>query len=201
MATKTAMDLDEPAEERDEPKVEALPRFGREVLNYLEPRVGIDGLSMFRCCGSCQSFVPEAHFSGAVLGNRCAILGSQMPVSDDNYCNHYTPWSSGIPCEDIVCMNAGELRRGVPPAISPSAAGYAWDTGHKRQCGCCKFSDANEPGLAAGSRECEMFECLNTEYPSIFDLDKRVDWYGGCSLFQTQPDPIVPALPPARRMR
>jgi len=168
------------AEEAAEPPVVAEPRIGRADLGYLEPREGVDGKLMFRCCGSCQHFVPEAYFTGALMGSRCAILGSAMSVSDDNYCHRYLPWASGVPCEDIVCMNAGQLRRGVPPAISPADAGYLWDTQTKKHCASCRFFD--------GPDECEMFEQLNEDAPDIFLLDTTVKPQAGCSLWRKVPE-------------
>lgn len=168
-----------PAEEAEEPAVVAEPKIGRDSFSYMEPREGIDGKAMFRSCASCQHFVPEAYFTGAKIGARCAIMGSDMCVTDDNYCHRYIPWASGVPCEAIVCMNAGELRRGVPAAISSIDSGYSWDTKNKHHCASCRFFD--------GPSECEMFEHLNETCPDVFALDKTVKPQGGCALWRAQP--------------
>jgi hypothetical protein len=200
MATKTAMDLDEPAEERDEPKLEALPRFGREVFSYLEPRVGLDGLKYFGQCASCQSFTTEAAMGGAVHGNRCVLFGSDFPVTDDDSCDRYTPLASGLPCASLEAFNAAELRKGLPGAVRPYDVGYKSKC--TAQCGRCKFADAEEPDLPPGKLECELYELLNREYPSIFAIIETVDRYGGCALFQ-EPPPIEATmiLMPAARAR
>lgn len=176
----------EEAEEAAEPPVEAMPKLDRDSFSYLEPRPGLDGLDMFRCCSSCQSFCPEVNFTGAMFGSRCAILGSLLKVSDDNYCNHYTPWSSGIPCSNIVDTNVAELRRGVPPAISPEAAGYAWDASTKKQCCECRFFDGAES-------ECEAFEDLNNRAPGLFNLDTKVAPRGGCSMWSMRAELLPPS--------
>ena len=190
----TAADMlgapDEPEEnEAAEPKIEATPRFTRAVFSYLEPRVGIDGKSGFRTCMSCQNYVPEPVMTGAVMGSRCAILGSAMAVTDDQGCDRWIPWSAGAPCDHIVMMNAGEMRRGVPPAISTYSAGFSWDKDTKRQCGNCRFANRDDPEtVKVGKIECEAFECMNACSPNLFALDTTVDPYGGCSLFQKPPD-------------
>ena len=166
------------AEEAAEPPVVAEPRIGRQAFLYMEPRQGIDGAVMFSECGSCQHMIPEAFMFGAVQGNRCSLLGSQFPITDDDHCGLYSPWSAGVPCVHIQQMNAGEVRKGVPPAVMPYVAGYKSKC--TVQCQTCRFFD--------GPDECEAYEMLNEQVPQMFDLDKTVKPNGKCSLWTPHPD-------------
>jgi hypothetical protein len=191
---KTAFEmLDAREDEAEEPKeapVEAVPRLTRDVFGYHEPRPGIDGKQYHGQCANCARFVPEAAMTGAMAGARCALFGSSFSVSDDDSCGHFSPWNSGIPCESVILFNAGELRKGMPPAISPWMAGYK--ARECTQCGKCKFGDATNPEMPAGKMECELFEEINTRSPNVFSLETIVDVYAGCSLWRPV-DNIIPS--------
>lgn len=175
------------AHEEAEPPVEATPKMGRSVFNYMAPRVGLDGRQYFRQCASCESFVPEAAMGGAVQGARCVKFGSDFPITDDDNCNLYLPWHSGMICESVVCMNAMELRKGIPGGVYPYSVGYRSKCDAK--CRTCRFVDFGEPALAdTGKAECEAYESLTEQSPNIFDLIKAIDPNGGCSMWQA-PEP------------
>ncbi len=186
----TADEREDEAEEGKEPPVEAVPRLTREAFGYLEPRPGIDGRQYFGSCGSCQSFVSEAAMTGAVLGSRCVLFGSQMRITDDDSCNHFAPFGAGAPCEETVSFNAAALRRGLPQAIYPWLAGYKPQC--PTQCRTCRFGDTS--GTAPGKLECEAFESLNETSGNLFALEKTVDAYAGCALWQERPADLVPGL-------
>jgi hypothetical protein len=179
------------AHEEAEPPVEANPKIGRSAFNYMEPRLGIDGRDYFRRCASCESFVPETAMGGAVQGARCARFGSDFRVTDDDNCNLYWPWHSGMICASVVDLNALELRKGIPGAMSPWSVGYRSKCDAK--CRSCRFVDFGEPTLAGTrSAECEAYESLNEESPNIFDLVKTISPEGGCSLWQEPGEPFGP---------
>ena len=193
---KTAFDMlderEDEAEEPKEPPVEAVPRIGREAFGYHEPRPGIDGKSYHGACGSCQNFVPEAAMTGAVYGSRCVLFGASFPITDDDSCGRWVPWAAGAPCDHVTAFYAGEIRKGLPGALSPWAVGYRG--GCTTQCRNCRFGDSSDPETAAGKLECEAFESLNEKSGNLFALEKTVDPYGGCSLWQEWAAETVPGL-------
>lgn len=179
-----AVDLEETeAHEAAEPPVEANPKIGRAAFNYMEPRLGLDGLNYWRRCSNCESFVPEVAMGAAVAGARCARFGSTFVITDDDNCNLFWPWHAGTPCAQVVDMNAMELRKGIPGGPSPYSIGYRSQCDAK--CRTCRFIDFGEPGLEnTGKAECEAYESLNECSPNIFDLLKTISPNGGCSLWQ-----------------
>lgn len=193
-----------PAMEATEPKVEAVPKLRRSALGYLEPRQGLDGLQYFGQCSSCQSFVPEAAMGGAVRGSRCALFGADFPVTDDDCCDRWLGWASGIPCAAVVEFNAGEVRKGLRQAVAP------WDVGYKSdetcQCKNCVFADRGDPmkPRPPGVAECEAFQDLNERAPNLFELDTAINLNGGCNLWTEPPDDddyAMPAVPASIRGR
>jgi hypothetical protein len=180
------------AHEAAEPPVEAVPKITRNALGYLEPRVGLDGLSMFAKCGSCQNYVPEASMSGALVGSRCAILGSSWPINDDACCDRYVPWGAGLPCAEVTSFFAMELRKRYPGALTPFQAGYKEGGPRAPQCCGCRFFDMPDMAPSPDVAECELYECLNTKTPEIFALDKAIKPYARCSLW-TPPEQPEPA--------
>lgn len=189
---KTAFDMlderEDEAEEPNEPAVEAVPRITREAFGYLEPRPGIDGLQYFGNCGSCQSFVSEAAMTGAVIGSRCIKFGSRFPVSDDDHCNRYEPWASGIPCEAVTMFYAGEIRKGAAASVS------SWEAGYKAktcvQCNACRFFDASQSPSGVDG-ECEAMEELNEQSPKLFNLLSSVKSRAWCSMWTCPHDDLV----------
>lgn len=179
-----ALAMTKPEVEAGEPELEAVPRIGRAAFLYLEPRPGLDGAGYFAQCASCSSFVPEAFGRGAFRGARCALFGSSMPVTDDSSCGLFTPWASGMPCDEIVACNAGQIAGGLRAAVTPTDAGYVADT--KVRCRNCRFVDMEGDGT--GAPECEFFEHLNKTCPSLFMLDTKVALDGCCNAW-TPPAP------------
>ena len=166
------------AEEKGEPEVAAEPKITRSALLYLEPREGIDGKEYFALCGSCQNFIPEAKMRGAVRGNRCSLLGSNFPVTDDSFCRAYMPNSDGQACSHCQDHAAEEMIEGQRGAVSAWDVGYVPDeTG---RCSDCRHFDAVES-------ECEMFEELNEKLPAVFDLNCEVKPCGRCTLWCDEP--------------
>lgn len=185
------------AHEEAEPPVEAMPKIGRSAFLYREPRLGLDGKQYFRQCASCESFVPETAMGGALIGARCAKFGSAFPVTDDDSCDLWFGWHSGLPCAAVIDFNAMELRKGIPGGCSP------YDVGYKSQCDgkcrTCRFVDFGEPTLAGTkTAECEAYESLNEKSPNIFNLNKTISPDGGCSLWE-KPDEIMPPVFPMSR--
>lgn len=173
------------AHEAAEPPVEAMPKLTRAVFNYLEPRVGLDGREGERRCMSCESFVPEAMMGGAIIGDRCARFGSQMRISDDDNCNLWWPFHSGMICEAVVSMNAMELRKGLASGPSP------WLVGYKAQCDAkcrsCRFQSYDEE---KSSPCCDAFASLNAKSPNLFDLVEEISLFGGCTMWEKLDDPV-----------
>jgi hypothetical protein len=198
------MIAESPAQEAAEPPIEAVPRIGRGALGYQEPRPGLDGLAMAGMCGSCQSFVPEVNFGGAVTGARCVLFGSQMVVHDDDSCDRWLPFNAGLPCEALINFNAGELRKGLPQAVNPYSVGFRHE--ETTQCQNCRFVDLGELGAQRPPNiaECEAFESLNERSPNLFDLVTAINLRGGCNLWTAPPEPEpypAPAVPMAIRGR
>jgi hypothetical protein len=167
--------------EAAEPAVAAEPRLTRSVFLYLEPREGIDGKDYFGLCGSCRNFVPEAMMRGAVRGNRCAILGSNMPITDDSFCRVYIPTNDGQACDDCQSHAAEEMIEGQRGAVNSWDVGYVQDdTG---RCSDCRHFEI-------GENECAMFEALNEKLPAVFDLNCEVKPGAKCSLWTDEPPPM-----------
>jgi hypothetical protein len=175
-----------PAEnEAGEEPVKAEPRLDRSVFLYMAPRDGFDGKGYFGQCSNCAQFVPEASMHGTVRGARCVLLGSEFSVTDDSSCGFWQPWAVGVPCQAIVDSNAAELARGLRGAVSPSTAGYVYDT--RVRCQHCRMADMDGDGT--GIPECELYQALNEALPEVFDLDKTIEGAACCNAWVKIPEP------------
>jgi hypothetical protein len=179
MAPRMLAALALPEKKEEEREVVAEPRLQRDVFVYLEPRPGIDGTTSFCQCGSCTSFVPEAAMHGAVVGDRCAIFGSNFPIDDDSSCNLYVPTSDGKPCGGCVAHAAEKMVKGMRGSVLPYNVGFVRDV-NVRCANCAQFDGVESC--------CTFFEKLNEELPLLFDLDMKVKPAACCDGFVQIPD-------------
>lgn len=158
--------------EAAEPEVESVPPLSRAAFGYLEARPGVDGSEYFASCASCQHYVAEAFGRGAFRGDRCALFGSNFPVSDDDGCNRWAPWSDGQPDSDCIAEMAEGMVAGCRGSLSPWGAGYAPDK--HRVCSTCAHFDGEESS-------CEFFGCLNEALPKLFAIEEKVTLPARCN--------------------
>jgi hypothetical protein len=102
----------------------------------------------FAQCGTCWLFNPEKE--------RCAILGPEFEVDDDDACNFYL---KGEPQKDLKLV----------ARVTPKNAGFV---DRKVRCENCRFYDNNE---------CKLYVRLNKELPDIFDLETKIDPRSCCN--------------------
>ena len=181
--------------EEGEPEVGSQPLLGRQVLNYLEPRKGIDAPSDFRACASCRSFVPERAFRAATTGNHCVILGN-FGVDPSGNCSHYAPWPMGKPIEHVIEGHALACLNGARASLSPYDVGYCEDRHHTHKCRACRHFDAMSDDSDNGAKgpHCELYEELNRKLPKVFQAFEPVDPDGGCSAWaEPVPDESNPS--------
>ncbi len=183
--TMAASMRDDPAEEANEPEIVAEPRLNRSALGYIEPRVGIDGASSFCQCDSCMHFVPENAMRGAVVGDRCLILGATFPVSGESSCAYFLPWPTGAADADDVSENAEDMIEGERGSITPYDAGFVRDT--KVRCMNCRSFESDES-------ECSLYEALNDKLPNVWQLDCSVKGGACCSCWNAMPQPTMGPL-------
>lgn len=112
---------------------------------YMEPKEPKD---QFAQCATCVSWTDD---------QRCAILGSNIPVAAGDTCGLYVhgKWDQPI---DKAAVSTGE-------------AGFE----HRQvRCENCKYFDPQES-------DCELFSQLNDMMPDVFKINEKVDAKGCCN--------------------
>lgn len=124
-------------------KSDPAQKITREAFIYLS---GKD--KDFAQCGTCWLFNPEKE--------RCAILGPEFKVDDDDSCNFYLK---------------GEPNKGMKlvKRVTPKNAGFV---DRKVRCENCKYG---------GSGECKLYKVLNEKLSDIFNLDEKIEPRACCN--------------------
>lgn len=179
LARGTAVDLrvaDSRAAARAAPAPTPKPLpYDRSVFLYMEPRVGVDGPRYFAQCASCVNYIPEGAMNGAVFGDRCALFGSDFPITDDSSCGLYAPNPTGVACEERVECNADEVKDGCKSSVDPWTAGYVRD--ENVRCSNCFNFDYE-------TAKCKMFARLNAAAPDKWVLTEDVKAGACCNGWQ-----------------
>src|SRR5258706_18961 len=102
----------------------------------------------FAQCGTCWLFNAEKE--------RCAILGSDFKVDDDDSCNFFL--KGEIP-KDLKLV----------ARVTPKNAGFVE---RRVRCENCKYG---------GDNECKLYKMLNEKFPDIFDLDEKIEPRACCN--------------------
>lgn len=136
-------------------------KLDRSTFLYLEPHgAGRD----FAQCATCELFRK---------GNRCAILGPDVPVYPDSSCGFYIP---GKPDDD-------ECRK----TFTPAEVGLV-----HRQVRC-------ENCISYEGGTCELFAALNKSLPEQFNLDTSVKPRACCNAQRPKADERTTASAAALR--
>ncbi len=102
----------------------------------------------FAQCGTCWLFHAEKE--------RCAILGPDFVVDDDDSCCFYI---KGEVPKDLKLVKR----------VTPKDAGFV-----ERAVRC-------ENCLYGGSGECKLYKMLNEKFPDVFDLDEQIEPRACCN--------------------
>jgi len=106
----------------------------------------------FAQCGTCWQFNAEKE--------RCAILGPDFKVDDDDSCCLYV---QGTPVKN----------QPIVARITPKAAGFVE---RPVRCENCRYSKKSD-----GGSECLLFKMLNEKFPDCFDLEISISSKSCCN--------------------
>jgi hypothetical protein len=124
------------------PKQQPAKKINRDAFIYLP---GKD--KEFAQCGTCWLFNAEKE--------RCAILGPDFKVDDDDSCNFYL---KGDHPKDLKLVKR----------VSPKNAGFV---DRKVRCENCRY----------GGDHCQLYQQLNSRLPDIFDLETKIESRACCN--------------------
>ena len=139
-------------------------KITRDAFIYLDP-VSNAPKQKFAQCAECRLWVPGFKSGG------CVIHGSAVTVKATMSCAFFVTWPTGKPDPGTASAQLAELKKTIPPAVTPQQSGLV---DRQVRCENCAHFDAKRS-------ICFLFEKLNKVLPEIFALKPQVNAYGCCN--------------------